>query len=296
MKTEKTRKPERVASFGPSMVMMLIVIFFLSYFIIGLGKDVHVPLAFICGIAMIYGTVYMHIPFKELGKAMFESISTSLEAMMIILLIGATVGTWVASGTVPIVIYYGLKIFSPKFFLASIVVICAIMSVITGSSWTTTGTVGIAFMGVGEGLGINPAITAGALICGAYFGDKQSPMSDTTNYAAAVSGTDLYSHVRSMLYTTGPSILVCLVMFGVMGARHKGAVDISAINEINDGLASVFNLNPILLLPLFLMIILIVLKVPAIPCIMSCSIIGMIFGMIFQSYSLDEVCTYFYSG
>lgn len=296
MSKEKARKPERVATLGPSLLMMLVVIIFLAYFIIVGGLDAHVPLAFSVGVLMAYGVWYMHIPFKELLDSMVHSISTALEAMMIILLIGCTVGTWVASGTVPAVIYYGLNIFSPKFFLVSILIICAIMSVITGSSWTTMGTVGIAFMGIGEGMGVNPAVTAGCIICGAYFGDKQSPMSDTTNYAAAICGTGLYDHVRSMIYTTGPAFVVSGIIFTVMGLSYGDGANLEVVTEFQNGLSGAMNLNPALMIPLVLMIVLIALKVPAIPTIMSCAILGMIFGMVFQGYSLIETAGHFMSG
>lgn len=296
MKIEKTRKPEKEAKLASSLLMLLACILILAYCIIGMGKDVHVPLCFCCGALMLYGVFYLRIPFADLAKSMSDSVGTSIEVMIIILLIGCTIGTWIASGTISVIIYYGLQIFSPKFFFVSILIICSIMSVITGSSWTTMGTVGIAFMGVGEGLGVNPAITAGAIICGAYFGDKQSPMSDTTNYAAAVAGTDLYKHVKSMLYTTGPAIIITGVIFTVLGLNHGASSDTSVIQEILTGLDSAFNLSPALLLPLIIMITLIVLKVPAVPTILIASLTGIVFAMIFQGFSLSDACGFFYSG
>lgn len=296
MKTEKAHKPERPATLGPSLLMLAVVIAILMLFVIGLGKDVHTPLTLVTGVLIIYGVFFMHIPYKDLQSAIIENISSALEAMIIILLIGCTVGTWVASGTVPAIIYYGLQIFSPNFFLPSILIICAIMSVITGSSWTTMGTVGIAFMGVGEGLGFNPALTAGCIVCGAYFGDKQSPMSDTTNYAAAVCKTGLYDHVRSMIWTTGPAFIVSGIIFTIMGLSHDGVSDSATVQEIMDGLNAACHITPALLIPLVLMVVLIVLKMPAIPTILSCAILGGIFGMIFQGFDLSQTTDYFMNG
>jgi len=296
MKNEKTKQPERAAALGSSLLILLVCVAILSYCIIGLGKDVHVPLAFCCGVLMLYGIFFMHINWTKLKDAMIESVASGIEVFIIILLIGSTIGTWIASGTVPIIIYYGLQIFSPKFFLVSILVICCIMSMVTGSSWTTMGTIGIAFMGVGVGLGVNPAITAGVIACGAFFGDKQSPVSDSTNYAAAVAGTDLYKHVHSMLYTTGPAIIVTAIICVVIGLRTSGTGDTTAVQEIMTGLKGAYNLNPALLLPLIIMIVLIVMKVPAIPTMMIAAVMGIVFAMIFQGFSLSDACGFFYSG
>lgn len=295
MNNQKKVGSEKTSTFIGSIIMFLICVVILSGTIIGLGQDVQIPLMLCCGVLLIYGIYGLKIKFTELTKSMVESVKTAIEVMLIILLIGGVVGTWVASGTVPIIIVYGLKIFSPKFFLPSICIICCIMSVVTGSSWTTMGTVGVAFMGVGLGLGVNPAITAGCIACGAFFGDKISPMSDSTNYAAAVAETDLYKHVRSMLYTTGPAIIVSLIIFTIIGMGHEGG-DTSTIKAIIDGLSSAYNLNPALLIPLLIMIILIVIKVPALPCIGICSLLGIIFGMIFQRHTLAQGLGFLMSG
>ncbi|MCR4668250.1 MAG: Na+/H+ antiporter NhaC, partial [Clostridia bacterium] len=185
MSKEKALVPEKKASFGQAILMFLICVIILSGCIIGLGQDVQIPLMLCCGALLIFGLAALKIPFTELRDSMVESVKTAIEVMLIILLIGGTVGTWVACGTVPEIIVLGLKIFSPTMFLPSILIICCIMSMVTGSSWTTMGTIGVAFMGVGLGLGVNPAMTAGCVACGAFFGDKMSPMSDSTNYAAA---------------------------------------------------------------------------------------------------------------
>ena len=296
MKNEKVKNPERVATLGPSLLILLACVIILSVCIIGMGQDVQIPLALCTGLLILYGGLYLHISWKDMASSIVESVASGIEVFLIIFLIGGTVGTWIASGTVPIIIDYGLHIFSPKFFLVSILIICCIMSVVTGSSWTTMGTVGIAFMGVGEGLGINPAITAGCIACGAFFGDKQSPMSDSTNYAAAVAETDLYKHVRSMLYTTGPAIIVSGIIFTVMGLNSAGNSDASVINEIITGLNDAYNMTPLLLLPLVFMVVMIILKVPAIPTMMICALLGVVFSIIFQGNTVAGAFTNMMSG
>lgn len=296
MKNEKIAKTEKTATLGPSVLMLLACIAILAYCIIGLGKDVHTPLALCTGLLMAYGAFYLNISWKSMAESMTESIASAIEVYLIILLIGATVGTWISSGTVPIIIVYGLNVFSPELFLPSILVICSIMSVVTGSSWTTMGTVGIAFMGVGEGLGINPAVTCGCIACGAFFGDKQSPMSDSTNYAAAVAGTDLYKHCRSMLYTTGPAIIISGIIFTIIGFTAGNTSDTAIIAEIIDGLNGAYNMTPLLLLPLVFMIVMIVGKVPAVPCMMICALLGVVFAVAVQGASMGDALGYFYSG
>lgn len=296
MSKEKAKKPERVATLGPSLLMLLITIIILSVCIIGLGQDVQIPLMLCSGALILYGAFYLNISWKDMASSIVESISSAIEVFLIIFLIGGTIGTWIASGVVPVIIKYGLEIFSPHFFLLTILIICCIMSVVTGSSWTTMGTVGIAFMGVGEGLGINPAITAGCIACGAFFGDKMSPMSDSTNYAAAVAGTDLYKHVYSMIFTTGPSIVVSAIIFTVLNLKSPGSGDAAIIQEIITGLDNSFNLSPVLLLPLVIMIVLILLKVPAIPCMMICALTGVVFAIIFQGAELGAVLGNLMSG
>lgn len=294
--SEKTKKAERVAPFGVSMLVLLVVVAVLAVGIIALGLDAQVPIMINIGILVLYGLLYLKIKWSDLAEGISESVKSAVEVMVIILLIGAVVGTWIASGTVPLIIFYGLKVFSPKFFLVSVVLICSVMSVVTGSSWTTMGTIGVAFMGVAVGLGINPAIAAGAIACGAFFGDKQSPMSDSTIFAAAVAKTDLYAHVKSMLFTTGPSILVSCVIFTIIGLSASGSGDMSAVNQITEGLQGAYNFTPALLIPLIIMIVMIIKKVPAIPTMFISACVGMLFTAIFQGADLSAVLSNFFSG
>lgn len=291
----KIRK-EKTGTFESSLIVMILAIAVLLIGVVGLKLEPHIPLLFSSLIIIVYG-VTLGVPWKDMGESIVRSISTSIEAILIICLIGMTVGSWVSSGTVPIVIYYGLQIFSPRFFLISVLLLCSIMSLMTGSSWTTIGTIGVAFMGVGYGLGIPMGITAGAIICGAFFGDKQSPMSDSTNFAAAVAKTDLYAHVKSMIYTTGPALLVSAVFFTVIGFRYSNLnVDDSQVKIIIDGIAGAFNLNPILIVPPILMVVLIIKKFPAIPTMMIAAISGMLLTVLVQGESLSAALAYMHTG
>ena len=291
----KERK-EKQGSFASALIAMIIAITILLVGVVGLKLEPHIPLLFSTIVIIIYGTI-LGVPWKEMGEKIISSIATSLEAILIICLIGMTVGSWVSSGTVPLVIYYGLKIFSPQWFLISILILCSIMSIMTGSSWTTVGTIGVAFMGVGYGLGIPMGATAGAILCGSFFGDKQSPLSDSTNFAAAVAKVDLYSHVKSMFFTTSPALVVSGIIFTIIGLSYSGAsADVTQVNVITEGINGAFNLNPILLLPPVLLIVLIIKKFPAIPTMMIAAISGMILTVFVQGESLANALKYMHSG
>ena len=222
-------------------------------------------------------------PWAHVEKAIVHGISTALVAILILLSVGALIGTWILAGTVPAMIYYGLKLLNPHIFYAATAVICCVTSLSTGSSWTTAGTLGIGLMGVATGLGLSPAITAGAVISGAYFGDKMSPLSDTTNLAPAVVGTDVFTHVRHMVYTTTPSILIALVLFTIIGLRGGAeAASDQRIVETTQALAGTFNLNVFTLLPLLVVLFLAWRKFPALPTILGGAVLGGLLALVLQ--------------
>ena len=171
----------------------------------------------------------------------------ALQAILILLIVGTLIGTWILSGVVPSMIYWGLNILSPGIFLVATLLICSIVSVSTGSSWTTAGTVGIALLGIGQTLGIPSPVIAGAIISGAYFGDKMSPLSDTTNLAPAMAGANLFDHIKHMMYTTGPAYIISLVLYAILGFKYAGqSLDTAQIDIIKDTLVTSFNtLSPI---------------------------------------------------
>jgi NhaC family Na+:H+ antiporter len=188
-------------------------------------------------------------------------------------------------------IYWGLNILSPGIFLVATTVICSIVSISTGSSWTTAGTIGIALLGIGSALGIPKEVIAGAIISGAYFGDKMSPLSDTTNLAPAMAGSNLFDHIRHMLYSTVPAMLISLVIYAFLGMKYAGhSIDTSQISQIQNALASSYNtLSPLLLLVPVIVIVLVILKVPAIPGLIIGTILGGLVAIFFQGASLQNV-------
>lgn len=222
----------------------------------------------------------------DLQAAIIAGISTAMVAMLILLSVGALIGTWLMSGTVPSLIYYGLQLLSPQWFFAASCLICAIAAVSTGSSWTVAGTLGVALIGVSMGLGLSPAIAAGAIISGAYFGDKMSPLSDTTNLAPAVVETDIFSHIRHMAWTTGPSFTIALILFAAIGLGTDSNADSSELQQLMVTLDSNFNISVIALLPLVVVFFLAYRKAPPLPTILFAALFGGIMAVFLQPESV----------
>ncbi len=220
--------------------------------------------------------------WSDIERAIIDGISTAMGAMMILLAVGALIGTWLMAGTVPAMIYYGLHLLHPQFFYAAACLICAVAAVSTGSSWTVAGTLGVGLIGVAMGFGVSPAITAGAVVSGAYFGDKMSPLSDTTNLAPAVAGTDLFTHIRHMLWTTGPSFLIALLVFTVVGLRVSIDAESSTLVQTTETLRASFRITPLALLPLLAVLLMAMRKLPALPTILSGALLGAITALFLQ--------------
>ncbi len=219
--------------------------------------------------------------FEVMIEEVAQNIKSTAGAILILLLVGALAGTWLISGIIPTMIYYGMQILSPSIFLAACVVICAVISVATGSSWTTSATVGIALIGIANALGISLGMTAGAILSGAYFGDKLSPLSDTTNLAPAMAGTDLFTHIQYMLYTTVPSITITIIAFVIIGLN----IDTSGPADTSAMLASIdeaFNISPWLFVVPVLVIALIIKKTPPLIALLAGTLLGGIAALIFQ--------------
>jgi len=227
--------------------------------------------------------------WKQMQDGIVSSIGSSMSAILILLLIGALAGTWLLSGIVPAMIYYGLKILNPTIFLFAACVVCSIVSLATGSSWSTVATVGIALLGIGKALGISEPIVAGAIISGAYFGDKMSPLSDTTNLAPAVAGTDLFTHVRYMVFTTAPSITITLLLFLGIGFFGSSASEVNNVQPVLTALDAKFNINPFLFAVPALVIFMIVKQVPAIPALFVGALLGGILAVVMQQPIIQEI-------
>jgi NhaC family Na+:H+ antiporter len=236
----------------------------------------------ISGAVAAFIALYNGFKWNDILEGITNSITSALPAIIILLLIGSLAGTWLLSGVVPAMIYYGLDILNPTIFLFASCIISSIVSIATGSSWSTVATVGIALLGIGKALGIDDAIIAGAIISGAYFGDKMSPLSDTTNLAPAMAGTDLITHIKYMTYTTIPSIGITLIIFLITGFFFDAGEQVSQVDSLQMAISSKFNITPWLFLVPIAVIALIVKKVPAIPALLFGSILGGVFAVVFQ--------------
>lgn len=253
------------------VVMFAILIGCLIY---GLGfakTGAHVPLFFAAMALGVFAMTVMKYEWDDLQAHMFESIRIVSIALVLLYIIGMVIATWILSGVVPTMIYYGLQVINPKYFLVSAAILCGLISLPTGSSWTTAGTVGVALMGIGEGLGVSMAMTAGAVLSGAYFGDKLSPLSDTSNLAVAVANANLVEHVKHMLWTSIPAFIATLIAFFFLGLGiESSSAQTSVIQTMLSVLGENYNITPWLLMVPVAVIGIIILKVPA--------ILGLFFG------------------
>lgn len=266
MDTKPKRQP-RPAKLYEAIFSFLMVIFVMAVGIMVFHVDPHIPM-FIGVIVAACVALYIGYDWKDVEQSMIDGISRAMQAIMILAIIGILVGVWLIAGVVPTMIYYGLHILSPSIFLVAAVLICSVTSLATGTSWGTMGTMGLALMGIASGLGIPPGVAAGAIISGAYFGDKMSPLSDTTNLAPAMAGTDVFTHIKFMVKPTICAYTITLIFFGVMGMKFASAAagaDTSAVDELITGLDAAFNISPLLLLPPVVVIGSVALKMPAIP-------------------------------
>ncbi|MCQ1528453.1 Na+/H+ antiporter NhaC [Lutispora saccharofermentans] len=283
-------RQKKEATVLEALVPVVLTVGILMYTILVLGGDVHIPLVLGSIITALIAVYRLGFTWGEIEEGFIATISGTMQAIIILAIIGMIIGTWILGGVVPTLIFYGLKVLSPAFFLIASMILCSIVSLATGSSWTTAGTVGIALMGVAVGLGVPGPMAAGAIISGAYFGDKLSPLSDTTNLAPAMAGSNLFDHIKHMFFTTGTSYVIALIAFGIMGAQFAGKeLDTAAINELISTMSANFTISPILLLVPIIVITLVAMKTPAIPGLMIGTILGGAAAMIFQGASLGAV-------
>ena len=271
-------------------ILFLIGLLSINVYLYGddsLGGSNQLALLFSGALAAIIGILYGN-NWKDILEGISKSIKSVTPSIIILLLIGSLAGTWLISGIVPAMIYYGLQILNPEIFLFATAIITAIVSLATGSSWSTIATIGIALLGIGQALGLPVGLIGGAIISGAYFGDKMSPLSDTTNLAPAMAGTDLFTHIRYMMYTTIPSFSISLILFLIIGfsSNISGTQN---IDELLQTLNTSFNITPWLFVVPVLVIILIVKKTPAIPALLAGSVLGGVFAILFQPNIITEI-------
>jgi len=286
------------APLGTSLLPVLALVGLLAGFIGHLETSGHVPLVLATAFAAALATTRLGMTWSELSDGMVDGIRSGLPAMLVLMVVGMLVGVWIAAGVVPVMIHYGLLLLSPAWFLVAACVICSVVALATGSSWSTAATVGLALVGVGAALDVHPGMAAGAIISGAYFGDKMSPLSDTTNLAPAAAGSELFEHIRHMLYTTVPAMVVSLVAFAVLGwvGGGSGVTDGSAVEAIRSGIEAGFTLSPLLLLPPGVVLLLVVRRVPALPALLAGTLVAAGLGMALQGASVGDMATAAYSG
>ena len=278
---------------GISLIPILILVTLLALNISIFGSDAilgasQVALLFSAGVAIWLAMWLFKVPWQDFEETIKSNIGDVTTAIVILFLIGAISGTWTVSGIVPTFIYYGVKIISPKVFILTACIICALVSVTIGSSWTTIATIGVALLGIGKALGFSDGMIAGAIISGAYFGDKISPLSDTTVLASSMSKVPMFDHIRYLMYTTVPSIVITLVIFTILGFSHSGS-DSSLINEYTSVLDSKFNITPWLLIVPALTAVMIARRMPALIVLALSTATAAIAAVIFQPDIIREI-------
>lgn len=282
-------KPKKTPSLTLSLIPLIAIALFLGigYGIFHLRAEILLIAA-----ALVSGGIawYLGYSWREMEEGIVESVTKALPAMLIVICVGLLIGSWIVSGTIPMLVYYGLKIISPAYFLVTACLVCSIVSIFTGTSWGTVGTMGVAFMGIAHGMGIPAAPTAGAIVAGSYFGDKLSPFSDTTNLAPIAAGSNLFDHIRHTLWTTTPAWLVGMVVYFLVGLKYSGgSLNSESMNLILDTIRANYTFNILLLLPPIVIIYFAVRKKPTIPGMLIASILAGILGLIFQDVSLKDI-------
>lgn len=282
-------KPSWIVSLIPFIFLIAILIVVIKIF----GADAlsggsQVALLMASGVVVAISMIFYKIPWKEFEEGITDNIKAVGSAILILLLIGAVAGSWMVSGVVPTMIYYGMKVIFPSIFLFASCAICALISIMTGSSWTTIATVGVALVGIGTAQGYEPGWIAGAIISGAYFGDKVSPLSDTTVLASSSAGTPLFTHIKFMMISTVPSFAIAMIVFLVVSLMHQTPSAVHTADFSND-LTSTYNISPWLLLVPVITGVLIARKVPAILTLFVASVVAGLFALFFQPHILGAI-------
>ena len=282
-------KPSWMVSLIPFIFLISVLVVVIKVFgAEALSGGSQVALLMASGVVVAISMIFYKIPWKDFEEGITDNIRAVGTAILILLLIGAVAGSWMVSGVVPTMIYYGMKVIFPSIFLFATCAICALISIMTGSSWTTIATVGVALVGIGTAQGYEPGWIAGAIISGAYFGDKVSPLSDTTVLASSSAGTPLFTHIRFMMITTVPSFVIAMVVFLVVSLTHVVPSSVITADFSND-LVNTYNISPWLLLVPVLTGVLIARKVPAILTLFVASVLAGVFALIFQPHVLGAI-------
>lgn len=284
MSNSTSKRPSLLLSLVPVLFLMALLIFNIILFKDdATGGPNQLALLAAGALATIIGIFVQKVAYSDIENQIVKSISVAIQATLILLVVGSLIGTWILSGVVPAMIYYGLQLIHPAVILPVCALVCAIVALATGSSWSTTGTVGVALIGIGQAMGIPLGMVAGAIVSGAYFGDKMSPLSDTTNLAPAMAGTDLFTHIRYMVYTTVPAFVIALILFAILGFfQSHDAAAIGSIPEVLAQIDSVFSIGPHLFVVPASIIAMVVLRVPALPAMILGTVFGGLCALTFQ--------------
>lgn len=283
-------------SFWWALLPIVIMIIAMVITIVQLEQEPHIPL--LIGTSVAAYVAWKHgFKWKEIQEMMMEGIKLALPAVIIIVLVGLIIGSWIGGGVISTMIFYGLKIINPAYFLVTICIICAVVSLVTGTSWGTMGTVGVAGLGIGMSMGIPAAMIAGAVISGAYFGDKMSPLSDTTNLASGLTDTDLFEHIKNMFYTTIPGMVIALIVYYFLGRNYgSSGTDTGDIEQIIQVLQAEFDLSPLLLFVPVVVLFMVVRKVPAVPALATGVLLGFLTQTLVQGDSVAYAVEVLQSG
>ncbi len=287
---------KKKASLALSSLAIVLIVAFIA---VGIGVfNVNIAiLLFLCWMIVWPFAAHLGYSFSEMEGFAYEMAQKCIAPAAIILAVGMMIASFMAAGTVPTILVAGLKLITPKFFLALTFIMCCIMSVIMGTSWGTLGTVGIAMMGVGAGLGVNPAITAGAVVSGAWFGDKMSPMSDSTIMCSTITETYIMDHIKAMMQTTIPAAVVSVIIYLGIGIFISGdSYDASTVDSIMNGLKGMFHINLIPVIPIVIVIVMILMKKGTIVSMMSGTVVAILIAVFYQGYSVADMGTFLYSG
>ena len=290
------KKEKKVPTLGYSVLTLTTLILFIALGFAIYKIDFSV-LMFMSWLLIGMFALRLGFTFNELEGFAYESAKKSIPSSAIILAVGIVIAAFMAAGTVPTILVWGLKIITPELFLVVTFLLCCVTSLATGTSWGTAGTVGVAMIGVGAGLGINPGITAGAIVSGSYFGDKMSPVSDTTILAAALSDTDIWDHIKAMCYSTIPAAMLCVIVYLFIGFTGiSGSYDATSANQVISALEGIFNISFITLLPLIVIITLIMMRKSTVTSLLIGSVVAGVIAVVYQGFSINEIGLFFAKG
>ncbi|HIW38669.1 MAG TPA: Na+/H+ antiporter NhaC [Candidatus Jeotgalicoccus stercoravium] len=280
------RKPNLFEAFSPIVVMLLLLA--IGFGVFDLNPE---PLLILSSVYAGFIALRIGLSWSDMMDGIQEKVSQAMPAILILISIGILIGTWMISGTIPMLIYYGLELINPSYIVLISFVVSAIISIVTGTSWGSVGTVGVALMGIATGLDANLAATAGAIVAGAYFGDKLSPLSDTTNLAPIAAGSELYEHIKHMLWTTIPASVIAIIVYLIAGLNTTGAseAESESMTAMLSTLNEMFNWNLLLLIPPIIILYGALRKYPTLPVIIFSSIVAALLGMFIQGFTLQDV-------